>query len=206
MRSIFGMFVQGRGTREHLQSGLGIGLALARSIVELHHGTIRARSEGAGKGSEFRIRLPALRGDGAVQQPARPLPTANPLTAVTARRILVVDDNADAARMLSELLRSQGHEVLNVDGGAAALEAADEFLPDVVMLDIGMPGMSGCEVARRLRERRRSPEPLIVAVTGWGKLEDEIRGREAGFDLHLVKPVEGEHLIKLFEQMSATRH
>jgi len=204
--SIFGMFVQGRGTREQVQSGLGIGLALARSIVELHHGTLKARSEGAGKGSEFRIRLPALRGDGAAQQPAKPLPAAKPVIAVTARRILVVDDNADAARMLSELLRSQGHEVVNVNSGAAALQEADEFLPDVIMLDIGMPGMSGFEVARRLRERRRSPEPLIVAVTGWGKLEDEIRGREAGFDLHLVKPVEGEHLAKLFEQMSATRH
>jgi len=200
------MFVQGRGTREQVQSGLGIGLALARSIVELHHGTLKARSEGAGKGSEFRIRLPALRGDGAAQQPAKPLPAAKPVIAVTARRILVVDDNADAARMLSELLRSQGHEVVNVNSGAAALQEADEFLPDVIMLDIGMPGMSGFEVARRLRERRRSPEPLIVAVTGWGKLEDEIRGREAGFDLHFVKLVEGEHLAKLFEQMSATRH
>jgi len=204
--SIFGMFVQGRGTREQVQNGLGIGLALARSIVELHHGTLRAHSEGAGKGSEFRIQLPALRDGVAAPQPVKPLPAARPLTVVTARRILVVDDNAYAARMLSELLRSQGHEVLNVNGGAAALLAADEFLPDVIMLDIGMPGMSGFEVARRLRERRRSPEPLIVAVTGWGKLEDEIRGREAGFDLHLVKPVEGEHLIKLFEQMSATRH
>jgi PAS domain S-box-containing protein len=204
--SIFGMFVQGRGNREQVQSGLGIGLALARSIVELHHGTLKARSAGAGKGSEFRIRLPALRGDGAGQQPAKPLPAAKPLIAMTARRILVVDDNADAARMLSELLRSQGHEVVNVNSGAAALQAADEFRPDVIMLDIGMPGMSGFEVVRRLRERRRSPKPLIVAVTGWGKLEDEIRGREAGFDLHLVKPVEGEHLAKLFEQMSATRH
>lgn len=203
--SIFGMFVQGRGVREQVQGGLGIGLALARSIVELHHGTLRARSEGAGKGSEFRIRLPALRTEAAAR-PAKPVQAAKPLVAVTARRILVVDDNADAARMLSELLRSQGHEVLHVYGGAAALRAADEFLPDVIMLDIGMPGMSGFEVARRLRERRRNPQPLIVAVTGWGKLEDEIRGREAGFDLHLVKPVEGEHLVKLFEQMSATRH
>jgi CheY-like chemotaxis protein len=134
------------------------------------------------------------------------VPAAKSLSAVTARRILVVDDNADAARMLSELLRSQGHEVLNVYGGVAALQAVDGFRPDVVMLDIGMPGMSGFEVARALRARRLSPEPLIVAVTGWGMLEDKIRGREAGFDLHLVKPVEGEHLIKLFEQMSATRH
>jgi PAS domain S-box-containing protein len=204
--SIFGMFVQGRGAREQLQGGLGIGLALARSIVELHHGTLRARSEGAGMGSEFRIRLPALRGAEAAQQPAKPVAATKALRAVAARRILVVDDNADAARMLSELLRSQGHEVVNVNGGAAALQVADEFLPDVIMLDIGMPGMSGFEVARRLRERRRSPAPLIVAVTGWGKLEDEIRGREAGFDLHLVKPVEGEHLIRLFEQVSATRH
>jgi PAS domain S-box-containing protein len=207
--SIFGMFVQGRGTREHAQNGLGIGLALARSIVELHHGTIEARSEGAGKGSTFILRLPELRGDAqGTQAPAslRLVKPAKAAKAAKARRILVVDDNVDAAAMLSELLRTHGHEVLTVNGGAAALQAAEGFRPDIIMLDIGMPGMSGFEVARQLRARKRRPEPLIVAVTGWGKLEDELRGREAGFDLHLVKPVEGESLVKLFEQIPGTQH
>jgi PAS domain S-box-containing protein len=204
--SIFGMFVQGRGSREQMQSGLGIGLALARSIVELHHGTLKAYSEGAGKGSEFRIRIPALRSGGEAKPPAKSLPAIGAVSAASAKRILVVDDNADAATMLSEMLRMQGHEVLNVNSGAAALQVVEEFRPDVIMLDIGMPGLNGFDVARRLRERKRSPRPLVVAVTGWGKVDDEMRGREAGFDMHLVKPVEGEHLVKLFEQMPGTLH
>ncbi|MBC7803706.1 MAG: PAS domain S-box protein, partial [Candidatus Parcubacteria bacterium] len=200
--SIFGMFFQGRAAVERPQAGLGVGLALARTIVELHHGSIEARSAGLGKGSEFIVRLPLAPGARAVAAEPASEPKEDG-RAVQSRRILVVDDNVDAAAMLSELLRLLGHEVLTVHGGMEALQAAEGFRPEVIMLDIGMPGMTGYEVARRLRERKRSPEPLIVAVTGWGKAEDEMRGREAGFDLHLVKPVESASLAKVFERVSA---
>jgi PAS domain S-box-containing protein len=200
---IFGMFVQGRTSADNPQTGLGVGLALARSIVELHHGTIEARSEGAGKGSEFTLRLPALAV--AEERPQAASPSREPM-AVKPKRMLVVDDNVDVAAMLADLLRAQGHEVIAVNSGSEALQAADEFRPDIIMLDLGMPGMDGFEVARRLRLRKRHPEPLIVAVTGWSKEENEARGREAGFDMHLVKPVEGEHLAQMFEQISDTRH
>jgi PAS domain S-box-containing protein len=202
--SIFGMFVQGRSVASRPQTGLGVGLALARSIVELHHGTVEASSEGLGKGSEFIMRLPA---SDAKEKQAPAAPAAQPAPAKPpSKRLLVVDDNADAASMLSELLRALGNEVKTVNGGTEALQVVEEFRPDIILLDIGMPGMSGFEVARRLRARKRSPEPLIVAVTGWGKLEDEIRGREAGFDMHLVKPLETEQLHRLLERASATRH
>ncbi len=197
--SIFGMFFQGRAAIDRPHAGLGVGLALARTIVELHHGTIEARSEGPGKGSEFVLRLPASHAATAAA-PEPPAKSRAPEPAVKSRRILVVDDNVDAATSLSTLLRLLGHEVLTVHGGVEALQASEGFRPEVVMLDIGMPGMTGYEVARRLRERRRSPEPLIVAVTGWGKAEDVQRGRDAGFDLHLVKPVESASLAKVFER------
>ena len=201
--SIFSMFVQGRSSIDRQQTGLGVGLALARSIVELHHGTIEALSEGAGKGSEFILRLPELGGAALAEKPEASKEAERP---GNLKRILVVDDNTDAASMLSELLRAHGHEVVTVNGGIEALEEAESFRPDVVMLDLGMPGMNGFELARRLRERKRKPEPLIVAVTGWGKPEDKVRSREAGIDLHLVKPVEGEHLDRMFDQISGTRH
>jgi len=187
--AVFGMFVQGRQTRGG--AGLGVGLALARSIVELHHGTIEAKSEGHGKGAEFIIRLPLLR-EGARRQPERPAKAERVRTSV--RKVLVVDDNVDAADVLQAVLERLGHEVESVHGGLEALAATERFKPDVVLLDLGMPGMSGHEVARELRRRRPGSEPLIVAVTGWGKPEDRARAREAGVDVHLVKPVEEDEL------------
>jgi PAS domain S-box-containing protein len=188
MGSIFGMFVQGRGALSRPQTGLGVGLALARTIVELHHGTIEAKSEGLGKGSEFIIRLPV---DAAAQTGAerrRAVRTSGPTQA--ARRVLVVDDNVDAAVMLAALVRHLGHDVLTVHDGDQALRVAESYRPDVILLDIGMPGLNGFEVAKRLREHGIKPQPRIVAVTGWGKAEDQARSREAGFDMHLMKPVE----------------
>ena len=204
--SIFGMFVQGRHAASRSQGGLGVGLALARAIIELHHGTIEARSEGAGKGSEFIIKLPveAARPAAAPEQPKRPAHGR----ASVARRVLVVDDNVDAAAMLAALIRQLGHEVEIVHDGSAALRAVEGYRPEVILLDIGMPGMNGFEVAQRLRELGRVPRLRIVAVTGWGKPEDRQRSREAGFDMHLIKPVELSEIQQalLLNGASSTKH
>lgn len=197
--SIFGMFVQGRDPANRAGAGLGVGLALARTIVELHHGTLEARSEGAGKGSEFLLRLPQAAASEDVRRAPTPVAAA---TRVTEKplRILVVDDNVDAATLLAAIARQMGHTVHTVHDGLSALTAAEGFRPEVVLLDIGMPDMNGFQVARRIRERKRSPEPLIVAVTGWGKPEDVMRSREAGFDVHLVKPVERVQLQQVLSK------
>jgi PAS domain S-box-containing protein len=205
MGSIFGMFVQGRDAQSRPQTGLGVGLALARTIVELHHGSIEAKSEGAGKGAEFTIRLPA---ELAGQAPDATQPRRRANTRAVARRVLVVDDNVDAALMLAALVKQFGHEVLTVHDGPQALRVAETFRPDVILLDIGMPGMNGFEVARSLREKGIGPAPRIVAVTGWGKPEDQARSREAGFDMHLVKPVEVSQIQQalLMNGASSTQH
>ena len=209
IRSIFGMFVQGRDPLRSPGTGLGIGLALARSIVELHHGTLVAKSEGIGKGSEFTIELPQVDAVTTTTAPARE--GAKPATASTHAtpekpRILVVDDNVDAAVMLASLLQKHGHEVHSAHDGQEALSAFEGFRPDIVLLDIGMPGMGGLEIARRLRERKRSPRPIIIAITGWGKPEDESRSKDAGIDFHLVKPVEEETIIGLIAGESKLIH
>ena len=205
MGSIFGMFVQGRGALSRPQTGLGVGLALARTIVELHHGSIEAKSEGAGKGAEFTIRLPA-EAAGEANDAAQPRRRSN--TRAVARRVLVVDDNVDAAMMLAALVKQFGHDVLTVHDGAQALRVAETFRPDVILLDIGMPGMNGFEVARALREKGITPAPRIVAVTGWGKAEDQERSREAGFDMHLVKPIEVSQIQQalLMNGANSTKH
>jgi len=196
LHAIFGMFVHGKDPMNRPARGLGVGLALTRSIVEMHHGTVEAKSAGAGKGSEFIVTLPRL-----IEEPVRAVkaPAVGAAPAVPRNRILVVDDNADAADVLACLLREHGQEVLVVNDGPSAVQAFDGFRPQIVLLDIGMPGMSGLEVARRLRERNRSPRPLIVATTGWAKPEDELRTREAGCDIHLVKPVEESDLVRILE-------
>ena len=193
--AIFGMFVQGREPLNRPAAGLGVGLALARSIVELHHGTIEASSAGEGKGAEFVMRLPLKE---VIPESGDALPGLVTADETPPRRVLVVDDNMDAADSLAALLRRHGHSVVAVHDGAQAIEAAEEFCPEIVLLDIGMPGMNGLEVARRLRARDRSPRPLIVAVTGWGQSEDRHRAHDAGFDLHLVKPVEEKQLREIF--------
>ena len=199
--SVFGMFVQGRQEARRT-GGLGVGLALARTIVERHHGTIVGKSAGPGLGSEFSVCLPASnerRAESAqVEAPA-------PRAKGPSRRVLVVDDNQDAAIMLSALVKALGHEVLTVHDGAEALRVSEGYRPELIMLDIGMPGMSGYEVARRLRERKRSPRPLIVAVTGWGANDDEERSKEAGIDIHLVKPVEEAQLRRVMDEAASGR-
>ncbi|MEP7329866.1 MAG: PAS domain S-box protein [Betaproteobacteria bacterium] len=203
LQSIFGMFVQGKDPLHRPAAGIGVGLALAKAIIELHHGTIEAASDGLGKGAEFVISLPEL----PVEHTGEPvvatsgvamLPPTHPVAA-SRRRVLVVDDNADSADLLAALVRQHGHEVIAVNSGQDALHLAEGFRPQVIFLDIGMPGMSGLEVATRLRSRNRLPRPLVVAVTGWNKAEDVGRTKDAGFDLHLVKPVSESQLLDVLQ-------
>jgi CheY-like chemotaxis protein len=181
--NVFELFVQGARTLDRSQGGLGIGLALVKRLAEMHEGSASARSAGAGQGSTFEIRLPATE---------RPAPTRR--RAATARlptkRVLVVDDNRDLADSLSTLLRIDGYEVGTAYAPKDALELAISFKPAVILLDIGLPGMDGYEVARRLKHTASLKGVRVVALTGYGKPEDRRRAREAGFDAHLVKPVE----------------
>ena len=198
---IFDMFVQGRTPLERVGGGLGIGLALARRIAELHGGSLEAHSEGAGKGAEFVLRLP-LSAPVVLPEPKR-VEQKTPV----ARRVLVVDDNVDAATTLEVLLRSLGHDTRVAHDGVRALEIAREFRPEVVLLDIGMPGMDGYEVARRLRGMNHGQTFRIVAITGWGQDTDRTRSREAGFDMHLVKPVDLGVLARVLDERNgATLH
>jgi PAS domain S-box-containing protein len=198
---IFDMFVQGRPPLERVGGGLGVGLALARRIAELHGGTLEARSEGENRGSEFTLRLPLAAG-----APQAAAPAASAAARTAARRVLIVDDNADAAVTLELLLQSLGHETRVAHDGAAALEAAARFRPDIVLLDIGLPGIDGYEVARRLREANPERPLRIVAVTGWGAEADRRRSEQAGFDLHLVKPLDPEALSQALEKAGPTLH
>jgi CheY-like chemotaxis protein len=169
-----------------------------KTLVELHGGAITAHSEGPGWGSEFVVRLPALQAAESTPGPPAQADHSSPHDKPPRRRILVVDDNLEAADSLGNLLkRLWGQEVRVSYDGSSALELAGEFRPEVFLLDIGMPGMDGYEVARRLRGRPEFQRTLIVAVTGWGQEEDRRRSREAGFDLHLVKPVEIEEFRRL---------
>ena len=192
--SIFDMFTQAAG-REHSQGGLGIGLTLVRRLVELHGGTVEARSEGIGRGSQFVVRLPVAATDAANDERVKDeaLAAGRP-----PRRILVVDDNRDAADSLCMLLAARGHEVRAAYDGIEAVGAAVTFQPDVVLLDIGLPKLSGNDAARRIREAR-GDGVLLVAVTGWGQEEDRRRAREAGFDHHLTKPVDPQAIARLVD-------
>jgi PAS domain S-box-containing protein len=186
---IFDLFVQSERVLEDARGGLGIGLALVRSLVAMHGGSVAAHSDGPGRGSEFVVRLPAL-AEGREQAPAPPAAPAAPVAAGPTRRVLVVDDSADAAESLALILRLGGHEVRVAHDGPAALAAVLDARPEVVFLDLGMPGMDGCEVARHLRLQPGLEGVTLVALTGWGQAEDRRRTREAGFDHHLVKPVD----------------
>jgi CheY-like chemotaxis protein len=189
LRSVFEMFMQVDRSNRRVQGGLGIGLTLVRSLVEMHGGSVEARSDGPGTGSEFIVTLPAIDGDAAdlaVRTVTAP--------ALATRRILVVDDNHDAADTLGMLLETLGAVVEVAHGGQAALDILQHFEPDTVLLDIGMPGMDGYEVARRIRILPRHARTLLVALTGWGQDQDYRLSRTAGFDHHLVKPPDIDEL------------
>src|SRR5262249_31282293 len=196
---IFALFARVDQSLER-QGGLGMGLTLVRQLVELHGGTIEARSEGPGHGSEFILRLPVV-----VATVERPAPAAEPGTRGPALRILVADDKQDAAESPMLLLQMEGHDVHTVFDGDAAITAIEELRPDVALLDIGMPGANGYEVARRVRERPWGEHVYLVALTGWSQPADRRRTAEAGFDAHLVKPVPPEALERLLATMSGPR-
>jgi CheY-like chemotaxis protein/two-component sensor histidine kinase len=189
---IFDMFVQADTSLERRVSGLGIGLTLVKKLVEMHGGSVRAFSEGLGRGAEFAIRLPIL-----LESQKLPSESARG-TAGTGdrRRVLVVDDNVDSAESLVTLLRMFGHEVQMAHDGIAAVETAARFRPDVVLLDIGLPRLNGYEVAQRIRQEPWGPGVVLIALTGWGQEEDRRRSKDAGFNFHLVKPVDPDDLTK----------
>ncbi len=185
---VFELFSQVDLPREERQGGLGVGLALTKRLVEMHGGTIAAASGGPGKGSEFTVRLPIAQGEPAAPPPASE--AVRPVAPDVSRRILVVDDRPDAADTLGVLLRMLGHEIRTANEGREALRVAGEFLPEVVLLDIGMPGMNGYEVAQALRRMPGLAGAVLVAITGYGQEVDKARSKEAGIDHHLVKPVD----------------
>ena len=184
--AIFEMFTQVDRTTESGPSGLGIGLTLVRSFVQLHGGAVEARSAGPGMGSEFRVQLPIVVGD----EPAAEKDTAAAAPRLRTLRVVVVDDNEDSAEGLATLLRLDGHEVTTAHDGLEAVAVTEAFRPEVVFLDIGLPGISGYEAARRIRALPGGAAMRLIALTGWGQQDDRRKSREAGFDRHLVKPVE----------------
>jgi CheY-like chemotaxis protein len=197
LAEVFELFAQGERSIARSEGGLGIGLTVVRSLAELHGGRVAATSEGPGRGSEFIVRLPAARRP-AVER--REAPPTSPDSSHKAARILVVDDNADTARGLARLLMLLGHDVRIAYDGKGALEIADQFTPEFILMDIGLPGMDGYQVVSQLRQQECGKHSVIIAVSGYGQEEDRRRSREAGFDHHLVKPVDHKVLLVLLSR------
>lgn len=189
---LFEVFVQGRQALDRAQGGLGVGLALVRKLAELQGGTVEARSPGPGQGSTFTVRLPLLV-NGRVYLTERTSPRMLP----TSLRVLIVDDNADARDMLRTFLELAGHEVHDAVSGPDAVEAAGRVLPDLALVDLGLPGFDGLEVAARLRADPATHGILLVAMTGYGQPDDRRRTAEAGFEAHIVKPVTSDQLTEV---------
>ena len=202
---VFDLFSQGERSHDRAQGGLGIGLALVRNLVQLHGGTVKAASDGPGRGSAFTVTLPRLQ---VAAQPAAAVPAPPPdFPAGNRLRLMVVDDNRDAAETLALLLESQGHTVDVQNDPRAALERADRVHPDVFILDIGMPHLDGYELAERLRQRPGGTDAVLIALTGYGQAEDVARAHRAGFDHHLVKPLDAARLSLLLQEVvPQTRH
>jgi PAS domain S-box-containing protein len=200
LENVFNMFAQVDTSLERAATGLGIGLSLVKTLTEMHGGTVEVHSDGTAQGSEFIARMP-------IAAPTDDAATTTTLIASTEKaivpplRILIVDDNRDSADMLATLLAFSGHETFTANDGLAAVDTAQNFQPDVIFLDIGLPLLNGYEAARRIRERQSEKRPLLVALTGWGQDQDRRRSEDAGFDAHLVKPIDDQVLGKLLEEL-----
>jgi PAS domain S-box-containing protein len=192
-KSVFAMFSQVAASRDYADGGLGIGLALAKGLVELHGGTIEAKSAGLGRGSEFIVRLPVRKATASLQDRVVDSSCARSVS----RKVLIADDNTDAGESLATLLRMDGHEVTVVRDGHEALSKWPACLPEVALLDIGMPKLSGYEVARRVRQSDHGPSVVLIAVTGWGQTRDRAEAHAAGFDHHFTKPIDIDRLREL---------
>jgi len=198
LSKVFDMFMQADRSSRRAQGGLGIGLTLVKTVVEMHEGSVEARSEGPAQGSEFIVRIPCEK---VVENRSSSVDSAASPSRFERRRILVVDDNADAASSLAMLLKMLGADVSTAHDGPAALERLDEERPDAVLLDLGLPGMDGLEVARQIRSNSMHQNVVLIALTGWGLEEDRMRTKAAGFDHHLVKPAD---LVTLRSILNAT--
>jgi CheY-like chemotaxis protein/anti-sigma regulatory factor (Ser/Thr protein kinase) len=199
--SIFDLFSQVDRSLEKSQGGLGIGLSLVKRLVEMHDGTVEARSDGPGKGSEFVVRLQAT-GENATKGQTGRDDTPAPKSTL---RILVADDNRDGADSLSDMLQMMGNDTRTAYDGEQAVAAAAEFRPDVVLLDIGMPKLNGHDACRRIREQPWGPGMVLIALTGWGQEEDIRRSQDAGFDRHMVKPVDPVALMQQLAGLQAAK-
>jgi CheY-like chemotaxis protein len=200
---LFDPFVQGARRPNRSEGGLGLGLTIVRSLVELHGGRVSARSRAPERGAEMEVRIPAAAPPARAEEAeraaaARPAGWTNPL-----RRVLIVDDNVDAAETLAALLRSEGYGVAVAVDGPSALLQAGAFRPDIALLDIGLPGMDGYELARRLRAASGSAGIRLVALTGYGQAADRARALSAGFLEHLIKPIQPEALLSTLERCAA---
>jgi CheY-like chemotaxis protein len=198
---LFDMFAQVDTSLERSRDGLGIGLTLVKTLIEMHGGTVQVHSGGLGRGSEFVVRLPVL------AETARPLPEPTPAEEAppVSRRVLIVDDNEDGAESLALLLQLGGHETHKAHDGVAAIQAAERLRPDAVLLDIGLPVLNGYEVCSRIRKEPWGKDLVLVALTGWGQEEDRHKSQAAGFDAHMVKPVDHDVLLKLLASLSCIR-
>jgi CheY-like chemotaxis protein len=197
---VFDMFAQERQALDRSQGGLGLGLTIARSLTVLHGGTIEARSEGPGLGSEFVLRIPLTTGRPGASPIVKPQLALVP-TSIHGRRILVVDDNEDAAHTLADLLSRLGHTLRVAHDGPSAIRLLDEFTPEVALIDIGLPVMDGYELAAYLRKHPALGNLKLVAVTGYGQAVDRALTRAAGFDAHLVKPVDLDVLEPIVREL-----
>ena len=197
---LFELFSQGERVPDQVQGGLGVGLALVRRLIHLHGGRVEAKSEGRDRGSEFIVRLPAVDGDAPL--PVPPAAFNGDLAKGARLRVLIADDIPDNANTLAMLVRMIGHEAQTADDGEEALAQALELRPEVAILDLGMPKRNGIEVCRRIREQPWGQGMTLIAVTGWGREDDRRLTREAGFDHHLVKPVNPRVLLDLLSSLA----
>jgi CheY-like chemotaxis protein/two-component sensor histidine kinase len=195
---IFEMFTQMDRSLERAQGGLGIGLTLVKRLVEMHDGAVEAFSEGPGRGSEFVVRLPVMREAPLADRPAT---TAGKPRPRAARRVLVVDDNQDSLESLAMLMSVAGNDTRTAADGLAAVAAAEQFRPEVVVMDIGLPKLNGFDAARRIREQPWGKSMVLVALTGWGQEKDRREAKNAGFDMHMVKPVDLAALATLLSSL-----